>query len=167
MHGNQSDAQFIAARERAKQMQMRQMSLSAQANMTGDGMRQLSPGSQQGMPNSAGPSGMPNNPQAQMAALNQMGPMGVQVMQALQNPAHQITQYLIQNIPNFHTLPLNAQVGQFMRVQVRVSPLSKTYVVLSISLSRQLCKTVGRLLKPHSPGPAPWVACSKELDRRG
>ncbi|KAI0092504.1 hypothetical protein BDY19DRAFT_488840 [Irpex rosettiformis] len=116
MHGNQTDPQLIA-RERARQAQARQLAMGGQTSIGGDGTRQMSPGSQQGMPNSAGPSSMGHNPQAQMAALNQMGPMGLQIMQALQNPSHQVTQYLHNSIPNFQALPPQQQMSQFMRVQ--------------------------------------------------
>ena len=120
MHNNQQDVQLLA-RERARQAQARQLSMGGQTSMGGDGMRQMSPGSHQGMSNSAGPSNMANmsnNPQAQMAMLNQMGPMGLQVMQALQNPSHQVTQYLNNSVPNFSSLPMQQQMSQFMRVQV-------------------------------------------------
>ena len=120
MHNNKQDVQLLA-RERARQAQARQLSMGGQTSMGGDGMRQMSPGSHQGMSNSAGPSNMANmsnNPQAQMAMLNQMGPMGLQVMQALQNPSHQVTQYLNNSVPNFSSLPMQQQMSQFMRVQV-------------------------------------------------
>ncbi|KAI0699832.1 hypothetical protein BC835DRAFT_1412405 [Cytidiella melzeri] len=116
-HPNINEAQ-IAARERARQAHLRQAAMASQQSISGDGMRQMSPGSQQGMSlNAAGPSNMSHNPQAQMAALNSMGPMAMQVMQALQTPGHQVTQYLSQNIPGFQTMPLQQQMQHFMRVQ--------------------------------------------------
>lgn len=120
MHANPHDPQVAAARERARQAQMRQAAMASQQSMGmgGDNMRQMSPGSQQGGSNMAGPSSMAHNPQTQMAALSSMGPMAMQIFQALQNPNHQVTQHLNQFVPGFQTLPLQQQMQHFMKVQV-------------------------------------------------
>ncbi|KAI0346963.1 hypothetical protein BDW22DRAFT_1425055 [Trametopsis cervina] len=120
MHTNTNEAQVAVARERARQQHLRQQAMHNQMpEMSGDGMRQASPGSQQGMgmQNTAGPSSLSHNPQAQMAALNSMGTAAMQAMQILQNPSHQMTQHLIQSVPGFQSMQLAQQIQYLQRLQ--------------------------------------------------
>lgn len=114
MMSNANEAQVAAARERARQMQMRQ---AMQQQMMGDGGRQMSsgPSQQGGMPNMPGSSSLS---QAQIAALSAQGPAAVQCYQILQNPQHPLVQYMIANVPGFQTFPLVQQIQQLQRVQV-------------------------------------------------
>lgn len=116
-------AQMNAARERARHMQMRQamQQQQQQQQSMGDAMMSGGHGQQQAgmsMQNVAGSSSMAHNPQAQMAALTSMGPMAMQALQVLQNPNHQMVQYLTQSVPGFQTLPLQQQIQHLQKLQV-------------------------------------------------
>ena len=103
-----NEAQLAVARERARQMQMRQ---AMQQGMT-DGGRQMPPGpSQQGGMPIPGSSSIPST-------LAAMGPAAMQCYQILQNPHHPLAQYMIANVPGFQLLPLPQQIQQTMIVQV-------------------------------------------------
>jgi len=119
---NTSDIQRAAARERDRQQQLR---LAQQAS------RQLSPQSSQPQPGSisnvsvnaaAGPSsgggggggGSGDLPQA-IAALPQ--PMQ-QAYRILNTPNHPYIKYMMQNVPGFHTMPLQLQLHKMVSFQV-------------------------------------------------
>lgn len=125
MHSNQGEAQLAVARERARQMQIRQAMQQQQQQQQqqgmADSMMSAAHGLQQPgmtMQNVAGPSTMVHNPQAQMAALTSMGPMAMQALQILQNPNHQMVQYLVQSVPGFQSLPLQQQIQHLQKLQV-------------------------------------------------
>lgn len=115
---NTSDIQRAAARERERQQQLR---LAQQAS------RQLSPQSSQPQPGSipnvsvnaaAGPSsgggGGGDLPPA-IAALPQ--PMQ-QAYRILNTPNHPYIKYMMQNLPGFHTMPLQLQLHKMVSFQV-------------------------------------------------
>ncbi|KAH9950162.1 hypothetical protein B0H21DRAFT_27595 [Amylocystis lapponica] len=116
-----NDAQLAAtaARERARQMQIRQ---ALQQQQHAEGNRRMSPptGMQQSTiqgQNIAGPSSMQLS-QQQMAALSSLGPQAIQNYQLLQNPNHPIVQYLSQQMPGFSSLPIPQQLQSFQMAQM-------------------------------------------------
>lgn len=122
-----NDAQLAAARERTRQMQMQQamrqqQQQQQQQQQHAEGSRQMSPPAIPQQPNVAGPSSMPpinQLNQQQIAALTALGPQAVQNYQILQNPQHPFVQYLVQQVPGFLQLPLQQQLHNMQRAQVR------------------------------------------------
>ena len=114
MSSAMSQDQVMATRQR--QLQIRQAQVMAQQGM-GEAGRQMSAGpSQGGMP---GITGTPSLPPNQMAMLQALGPGAVQCFQILQNPQHPLVQYMIANVQGFQTAPLQQQIQQMQKVQVR------------------------------------------------
>jgi hypothetical protein len=143
-----ADAQAAAttARERTKQMQLRQvqqqhLQQQQQQQQQQEGSRQMSPPSSaqsrqqqplsgQGM--SVGPTTSPNA-NASTAALTSHGPNAAQNTQILQNPNHPFVTYMNQTVPDFAQMPLQTQM-QMVQVR-RHSFLGNLYPNVSSSVA--------------------------------
>lgn len=118
MMGGTVDPQMLAARERARQMQMQQQNMQQQ--QLAESSRQMSPTHSQqamAMANMAGPSmgGMRQQGMQQMQNQNQML---MRQFQILQNPMHPLMQYLTQQVPNFTSLSQQQQLQHVQKAQV-------------------------------------------------
>ena len=124
MMGGNTDAQMLAARERARQMQMQQIqqqNMQQQQRQLAESNRQMSPPHGQqamGMANMAGPSSMGGMQSQGMQQMQNQNQLLMRQYQILQNPAHPLTQYLNQQVPNFTSLPVPQQLQHVQKAQV-------------------------------------------------
>ncbi|KAL4241524.1 hypothetical protein ABKN59_000071 [Abortiporus biennis] len=116
----QGDPQMAIARERARQMQMRQAMQHNERQMSPSTSQQSS-ASQMNMQGSSS-----SIQQQQLAAISQHGgPAAVNAYQILQTPTHPIVQYLTQSIPNFASYPLAQQLSRVQMMQAAMHARSQ------------------------------------------
>ena len=122
--GGNTEAQLLAARERARQMQMQQIqqqNMQQQQRQLAESSRQMSPPHGQqgmGMANMAGPSSMGGMQPQAMQQMQTQNQLLMRQYQILQNPDHPLTHYLNQQVPNFTSLPMQQQLQHVQKAQV-------------------------------------------------
>jgi len=113
-------------RIRMAQMRQQQAQFQAQAPPTQQahvsaGVRQMSPphGTNAGVGIGVGqPQGQGQAVAMQQQAVNSLGPQGMALVQQLQDPNSAFVKYMVEQIPNFMTLPLPQQLESMQQAQV-------------------------------------------------
>jgi hypothetical protein len=139
--GGMPEAQMAQARERARQMQMRQ---NQQALLPKEPQRMAPPSLPNGLPNpmaqaantsAAANAGQGNNAQVMQAILTTFGQVGLQNYHALQQGAnHPFVNYMNSNVQGFLQMPLQQQLQRMQIVQVRAKLRNAASETLTSSL---------------------------------
>ena len=119
-------------RTRMAQMRQQQAQFQAQAPPTQQahvsaGARQMSPphGTNAGVGIGTGqPQGQSQAAALQQQAANSLGPQGLAFVQQLQDPNSAFVKYMVEQIPNFMSLPLPQQLESMQQAQVCLSLVS-------------------------------------------
>ena len=115
------------AQMRQQQAQFQAQAPPAQQAHVSAGGRQMSPphGTNAGV--GAGvsqPQGQSQAAAMQQQAVNSLGPQGMAFVQQLQDPNSAFVKYMVEQIPNFMTLPLSQQLESMQQAQVGLSLVS-------------------------------------------
>jgi hypothetical protein len=119
-------------RTRMAQMRQQQAQFQAQASPAQQahvsaGARQMSPphGTNAGVGIGTGqPQGQSQAAAMQQQATNSLGPQGLAFVQQLQDPNSAFVKYMVEQIPNFMSLPLPQQLESMQQAQVSLSLVS-------------------------------------------
>ena len=76
------------------------------------------------------------HPNIVQQVVNNFGPQGLAFLQNLHDPTSQFVKYMVEQIPNFMSLPLPQQLKQMQHAQVRLLRVVFTHVYLNVAYSK-------------------------------